>query len=125
VRVRHVADHYSHARDAMLALDPDEKFVPGWTQQFQMLKESDICGPGRERDDKSEGQFMLTWIWLVPQLSYPPPATTAQDGPATTTPSSPDPEGKTTTTNEPTPASDEELADSMRVHWAKCQARAE
>ena len=123
-RIRRSADRYSHARDAMLALDPDEKFVPGWTQRFRTLNESDIRGPGRERDDKSEGQFMLTWIWLVPRLSYPPPATTAQD-PATTTHSSPDPEGETTTTSEPAPASDEELADSMRVHWAKCQARAE
>ena len=126
-RIQRCASRYSHARDAMLALDPDEKFRPGWTQRFQKLNESDIRGPGRERDDKSEGQFVLSWIWLVPRLSHPPqpPATTAQDGPVPATNSSAVPGTEMTTDDEPTPANEEELADSMRVHWAKCQARAE
>lgn len=124
-RIQRSASRYSHARNAMLALDPDEKFAPGWTKRFQKLNESDIRGPGREKDDKSEGQFVLTWIWLVPRLSRPLPATIAQDAPTTTTHSPPNPEDETTTDDEPTVADDAEIADSMRVHWAKCQARAE
>lgn len=118
VRIRRSANRYSRARDAMLALDPGEKFRPGWSQRFRELKESDIRGPGREESDTSEGQFVPSWIWLVPRLSHPPPTTA--------TPSSPVPDSEaTTTTNEPTAANDTELVDSMRVHWAKCQARAE
>lgn len=124
-RIQRSASRYSHARDAMLALDPDEKFAPGWTQRFRKLNESDIRGPGRERDDKSEGQFVLTWIWLVPRLNHPPTATTTRDDPTTTTHSPPGPESEITPEDEPTAANEEELADSMRVHWAKCQARAE
>ena len=124
-RIQRAASRYSHARDAMLALDPREKFAPGWTQRFRKLNESDIRGPGREREDKSEGQFALTWIWLVPRLSHPPPPVApAQDTPAAAL-SSPTPGGETTTPGEPTPANEAELADSMRVHWAKCQARAD
>ena len=125
-RIKRSADRYSHARDAMLALDPDEKFRPGWTRRFLKLNDADVRGPGRERDDKSEGQFVLPWIWLVPRLSDPPaPLATAQDGPMTTADPPTASGAETTTPDEPTVASDAELADSMRVHWAKCQARAE
>ena len=122
-RIQRNAARYTHARDAMLALDPNEKFAPRWMQRFRKLNESDIRGPGREKEDKSEGQFVLTWIWLVPRISHPPPpAGTAQD---TTSPSPSDPDSETTTTGQPTAADEAELEDSMRVHWAKCQARAE
>jgi len=125
-RIRRSADRYSHARDAMLALDPDEKFRPGWTRRFLKLNDADVRGPGRERDDKSEGQFVLPWIWLVPRLSDPPiPPMTAQDQPVTTADSSAVSGSETTTPNEPTVANDAEVADSMHVHWVKCQARAE
>ena len=65
---------YSCARNAMLALDLDEKFNPGWTKRFQMLNEGDACGPGREADNTSEGQFTPSWIWLVPRLGQHPPS---------------------------------------------------
>jgi len=110
----------------MLALDPDEKFRPGWTRRFLKLNDADVRGPGRKRDDKSEGQFVLPWIWLVPRLSDPPiPPTTAQDQPVTTANSSAVSGSETMTPDEPTVANNAEVADSMRVHWAKCQARAE
>jgi len=108
-RIRRCANRYSHARNAMLALDPDQKLSPEWMRRFKKLDDSDVRGPGREPEDKSEGRFTPTWIWLVSLSSQPPLATTA-----TTTPA-----------NESTPVNDTELADSMRAHWAKCQARAE
>ena len=124
-KVRRNASRYSHARDAMLALDPDEKFVPEWTKRFQKLNESDIRGPGHKSEDRSEGQFLLTWIWLVPRSNHPPSTATAQNISMTTTYPSVPGSGAATSTNEPTAGDDAGLADSMRVHWAKCQARAE
>jgi len=123
-KVRRNASRYSHARDAMLALDPDEKFVPGWTKRFQKLNEGDIRGPGRESEDRSEGQFTLTWIWLVPRSNHPHATATTPNDPAATTHSSVPGNKAATAVNGPT-ADNAELADSMRVHWAKCQARAE
>lgn len=46
-RIRRSGNRYSHARSAMLALDPDQKLSPGWTERFAKLDESDIRGPGR------------------------------------------------------------------------------
>ena len=124
-RIRRSAKRYSHARDALLLLDPDERLVPGWTRRFQKLNEGDIRGPGREESDTSEGRYVLSWIWLVPQSNLPPATTTPND-PATRTHSSFTPDSvAATTADEPSAANDEEVADSMRVHWAKCQARAE
>ena len=114
-KIKRNTSRYSHARNAMMALDPDEKFVPGWTKRFQKLNESDVRGPGRGDEDRSEGRFTLTWIWLVPRSNYPP---------TTTIHSLPGSEAAMTS-DEPTAADSVELADSMRVHWAKCQARAE
>lgn len=121
-RTKRSASRYSHARDAMLALDPDEKLSPGWTQRFQKLNESNIRGPGRETSDVSEGRFIPSWIWLVPRLDYLPPA---PNHPASRT-HAPVPDCETTTTaNKDTAADDTEFVNSMRVHWAKCQAQAE
>ena len=113
-KIRRCASRYSHARDAMLALDPDQKFSPGWTQRFKKLNEKDIRGPGRELDQPSEGQFILSWIWLVPRSTPPPSATTPSSDPIATT-----------STPELTTPDADELAGYMRAHWAKCQARAE
>ena len=113
-KIKRCASRYSHARDAMLALDPDQKLSPGWVQRFKKLNEKDLRGPGRELDQPSEGQFMLSWIWLVPRSTNPPPATTSSSDPITTTSST-----------EPTTPDADELAGYMRAHWAKCQARAE
>jgi hypothetical protein len=119
IRIARSKDRYLHARRAMLALDPDQKFSPGWMDRFQSLSDGDVCGPGRNPDDASEGQFRPSWIWLVPRLSRPPP-------PATATPSG----DRVVTANsnsvsDSTKAVDQEQTDSMRAHWAKCHARAE
>ena len=116
-RSRRAADRYSCARNAMLALDPDEKLSPGWTKRFQKLNDNDIRGPGREQEDTSEGQFTPSWIWLVSRLSHPLP-------PSTTTPSS-NQVATDTSVSGSMVTNDSELNDSMRAHWAKCQARAE
>ena len=100
----------------MLALDPDEKLTPGWTKRFQKLNEGDIRSPGREVDDTSEGRFAPSWIWLVSQSSKPIP---------TKTTASNDHTARSTSINESSTAVDPERTDSMRAHWAKCQARAE
>ena len=119
-RIRRCAARYSHARDAMLALDPDQQLSPGWAQRFQELNTADLRGPGREPDEPSEGQFVPSWIWLIPRSKRPPPATTSptnhptrNHGNGTT----PGPDGSA--------AADNEITDFMRAHWAKCQARAD
>ena len=115
-RMRRSCDRYSHARKAMLALDPDEKLAPGWTKRFRKLDEGDIRGPGREVDDTSEGRFAPSWIWLVSQSSQPVP---------TKTTASNDHTARSASINESSTAVDPEQTDLMRAHWAKCQARAE
>ena len=109
----------------MLALDPSQQFHPGWLQRFQVLEDADVREPGRETKDKSEGKFQLTWIWLVPQQSsntsnksVPP-----TNKPVTTTNTT---SGSNVTTGSTSATvTDSEVVDSMRVHWAKCQARAD
>ena len=102
----------------MLALDPNQELSLGWMRRFQKLNESDICGPGRRSDNKSEGQFVPSWIWLVPHSSSSLPASTSPNDLAIVASSTPDSNGHT-------PVDDAEVANSMRVHWAKCQAQAE
>jgi hypothetical protein len=115
-RIVRATDRYSHARSAMLSLDPDQKLSPGWMKRFQQLGDRDVCGPGRDPEDTSEGQFRPSWIWLVPRLSSPlPPTTPPSSDPSATA----KPVDNTATTEDP------EQTDSMRAHWAKCQARAE
>jgi len=123
-KIRRFAGRYSHAWDTMLALDPDQKLGPGWMQRLQKLNESDIRGPGREPDDKSEGRFIPSWIWLVPHSSPPAPTppTNLTIG-IDPTPNSKN--GVATASDVGASANNTEAADSMRVHWAKCQARAE
>lgn len=121
-KIRRCASRYSYARDAMLALDPDQELSPRWMQRFQKLNQTDIRGPGRGPDDRSEGRFVPSWIWLVPNSSSSP----SQGDPAVTASSTSNPDnGTTVTSHGNSTTNDAEVADSMRVHWAKCQARAE
>ena len=109
------AERYSHAHSAMLTLDPDQNLKPDWMGRFKELDGSDVRGPGREQEDTSEGKFKPSWIWLVPLSNNPlPPAVTSSSDHA-----------EATSVDEPTAASDAEVTESMRAHWAKCQARAE
>lgn len=132
-RVRRTAKQYRHSRQAMMVLDPSEQLSPGWKVRFRELEDADLRGPGCESYEKSEGKFQPSWIWMVPQSAgnalnngtHPKDAT---PGPASTTTEDPnDPEATTTATSGPTSATteDPEVVNSMRIHWAKCQARAE
>ena len=115
-RMRCSCDRYSHTHKTMLALDPDEKLAPGWTEHLRKLDEGDICGPGCEVDDTSEGQFAPSWIWLVSQSSQPAP---------TKMTASNDHTARSASINKSSTVVDPEQTDSMRAHWAKCQAHAE
>ena len=98
-KIRCSCGRYSCARNAMLALNLDEKFNPGWTKHFQMLNEGDARGPGRGADDTSEGQFTPSWIWLVPWLGQRPPSATTS-----------------TSIDEPSTGEDPEQINSMHIH---------
>jgi len=124
-RVRRAVRRYRHSRQAMLSLDPSQQLSPEWAKRFQVLEDADIRGPGRESYETSEGMFQPSWIWLVlqsinPALNGGPPL----DEPTATTSAVP---GTNSSAAEPTLTTidDPDTADSMRVHWAKCQARAD
>jgi hypothetical protein len=110
-KIRRCASRYSCAHDAMLALDPNQKSNPGWMERFQKLNDKDIRGPGRERDEPSEGQFTPSWIWLIPSSNHA----------SASTPPNPS-SGAKNALKKRSPPDD---TDPLRVHWAKCQARAE
>ena len=97
----------------MLALDPSQQFGPGWMQCFQKLEDADIQGPGHEFNDASDGRFQPSWIWLVPLLTGSVPTDPLPHPDVTTNPTT------------AIAADNAEIADSMQVHWAKCQAQAE
>ena len=118
----------------MQALDPSEQLNPGWTKRFWPLKDVDVRGPGCESYEKSEGRFQPSWIWLIPRLandtmdgnsaqkeSSDCPASDTADDNSTQKESS-----ESSSTANPDPSPEElQVAESMRVHWAKCQARAD
>jgi len=106
-RIFRFATIYQHARRALIALDPMDKITP-WTPRFLELKDVDIRGPGRDEDKPSEGQTVSSWIWLVPNSPH---------SLNKSTPNKPDLSMRA--------ASGEEVAVSIRAHWARCQARAE
>lgn len=112
-RINRAVKRYRHARRALLALDPSEKLSHGWAQRFRVLEDADVRGPGRDLLKESDGTFQPSWIWLVPmQTSYAPG-------------DEPPPKNPSTATGTNSSLDDPEVADAMRVHWAKCQARAD
>jgi hypothetical protein len=67
-KVDRAAERYCAPRTALLLLDP----TGSWSQQLLELKPQDIKGPGRGKDDKSEGRRELSWIWLATSGSSGP-----------------------------------------------------
>lgn len=116
-RIKRVANRYRSARQALMGLDPKDKLTAGWKRFFLELKEEDICGPDRETDEKSEGQFQQSWIWTVshPRLNS-----------SNSISSDPQPSVPATVSGKNPGASavDEEQRQSSRAHWARAQARA-
>lgn len=117
-RISRFASLYRHARRALIALDPDDKINP-WTSRFLELKDSDIRGPGREADEPSEGRVVPSWIWFTSKTPQPFDESSVNGNPKTSTSDS------DTSDLSQRAASGEEVAVSIRAHWARSQARAE
>jgi hypothetical protein len=47
---------------ALCTLDPNGE----WSLRLQVLKPTNIRGPGRDPEDGSNGRYLVSWIWLVP-----------------------------------------------------------
>ena len=78
-KIDRLASQYKYARQALLALDPQEKFAPSWKKYFLELTTNDLRAPMRNNGKSSEGKFQPTWIWAVsrappiPSTPIPPP----------------------------------------------------
>ena len=122
-RISRFASLYRIARRALAALDPKGEIV-SWKSRFLELKDSDIRGPGREEDESSEGRIITSWIWLVGKSSEPPDSSHHDDDA--------DPDDDADSDSDANPddddglsqraASGDEVAISIRSHWARCQA---
>lgn len=115
-RIARFVSLYRHARRALVILDPNGTITP-WTSRFLELTNADIRGPGREDDEASEGRIVPSWIWSVHET--PQPLEKSNTNPTTTVSNSNIPDLSQRA------ASGEEVAVSIRAHWARCQARAE
>jgi len=60
-KINRVAERYRAARGALLILDP----TGSWSRSLLELKQEHIKGPGRDKEDKSEGRREISWIWLA------------------------------------------------------------
>ena len=116
-RLRRAVGRYRRSRLAMLALDPSQCLSPRWKDHFQELRDADVRGPGRDPDDKSEGTFQPSWIWLIPQLANCAPDSNLSSAELR--------QSELPTTTGTGPESEKSVTDAMLTHWAKCQARAE
>jgi len=116
---------YRNARCTLIALDPEGKATQ-WVPRFLELKDTDIRGPGRDEDEPSEGRTVSSWIWLVPKLSSPNTPHPNTDSNTSHPNADPDDSDDSDESNLSTrAASGDEIAVSIRAHWARCQARAE
>jgi hypothetical protein len=89
---------YRSARSALLA---DNSGGHDWKDRLKDLKDSDVCGPGKddfylqEPGKVSKGRYEISWIWLVPKSK------------------------SEVNTNR----SEEVFDEGLRVEWSKSQAR--
>ena len=77
-KINRLASQYRYARQALLALDPQEKLAPAWKTYFSELGSSDLRAPVRDGNQPSEGRFQPSWIWTKSRAP-PLPATTTPD----------------------------------------------
>jgi hypothetical protein len=117
-RITQFATLYRYARRTLIALDPKGE-ITKWTSRFLELNDADIRGPGREEYEHSEGRAQPSWIWNV-HLPSQPPDTPYSDSSHPDTPGLPKKPSLSVRA-----ANGEEVAVSIRSHWARCQARAE
>ena len=67
-KLQRAANRYRIAYTALMALNPNGS----WRDRLKELKPTDIRGPGRDPEHpedakSSNGQFVTSWIWLVPR----------------------------------------------------------
>ena len=128
-KINRLASQYRYARQALLALDPQEKLAPAWKTYFSELGSSDLRAPVRDGNQPSEGRFQPSWIWTKSRAP-PLPATTTPD-PLSASSSSAPPVLTAPATVPVDQGSNDALEDGAesqvfeQVQWAKCQARAE
>jgi hypothetical protein len=60
-KISRCVDRYRAARTALLVLDPNGD----WSIQLLELKPEHVKGPGRGKEDASEGRRELSWIWMA------------------------------------------------------------
>ena len=132
VRISRFAALYRQAQRALVTLDP-KGGITEWKSRLLELKDADIRGPGREEHETSEGRTIPSWIWGVSKKSSKSSnAPTDDDADITKDDSNVTEDDSNVTKDNPEhddlperAASGEEIALSIRAHWARCQARAE
>jgi PAS domain-containing protein len=115
-RISRFASLYRCAHQALVALDPSGQ-ITSWTGRLHELNDADIRGPGREENEPSEGRTVSSWIWSIHKIPQPLDGSRPDDDTNTSDPETSDLSQRA--------ASGEEVAVSIRAHWARCQARAE
>ncbi|GBE89394.1 hypothetical protein SCP_1600550 [Sparassis crispa] len=109
---------YHDARRALLVLDPDGE----WKTRFQEFKDGDNRGPAREENERSEGHYEPSWIWLIARRTSRDRTTSApQDFASTQEPA--DVAQDSTSMEDSTAPEDNN--DHLHVEWAKTVTRAD
>ena len=116
-RLCHAVGRYRCSCLAMSALDPSQCLSPRWKDHFQELRDANVRGPGHDPDNKSEGTFQPSWIWLIPQLANCTPDSNLSSAELC--------QSELPTMTGTGPESEKSVTDAMLTHWVKCQARAE
>ena len=68
LRTQQCAGNYRAAHNALVTLDPNGS----WQSHLQVLKDTDICGPGKDDNGVGNSRFEPSWIWLVPRVHSAP-----------------------------------------------------
>jgi hypothetical protein len=92
-KTKRFAQKYRTARQALHTLDPNGS----WSTRLKELNNTDIRGPGKDLDEKSNSRYETSWIWLVHRVTDPD--------------------------NIEARIREDELNECMRVEWAKSRAR--
>jgi hypothetical protein len=100
-RIAKFVERYRVAYQALLQLDP----VGDWREKYLELKDSDNCGPGKEKNEggTGDGTYFRSWIWLAnPRVPDSADGEAGEEG-----------------------ASEEDVNEVLRVEWTTSFARLE
>ena len=73
-RTQRCAGEYRAARNALVTLD----LGGSWESRLQVLKDTDIRGPGKDDDEAGNGCYEPSWIWLIPRSHSTPGTGTSE-----------------------------------------------